>query len=198
MESNFPRIIDFVLAREAGYVNHPKDPGGATNLGITIATLGAWRRHPVSEMDVRRLGRAEAVKIYHRNYWNAARCAELPAGIDLLVMDATVLSGTEPALNFVRGPLGLPLRRRNSKGVFAKTLEPERTLQHQRLLLRMEGACMPGLIAGVSQRRRDFYRSLPTFGTFGRGWLSRVEMAQDLAMHLWATQPRAADEASAP
>lgn len=198
MEDNFPRIIDFVLAREGGYVNHPKDPGGATNMGITIATLRAWRRHPVSEADVRRLGRAEAVMIYHRNYWAAARCADLPAGIDLLVMDAAVLSGPEPALSFLRGQLGLPLRRRNSNGVFAKLLEPERTLQHQRLLQSLKGACMPGLIAGVSQRRRDFYRSLSTFGTFGRNWLKRVELAQNLAMHLWATQPRAADEASAP
>jgi lysozyme family protein len=40
----------------------------------------------------------------------------------------------------------------------------------------------------VSERRRDFYRSLSTFKKFGRGWLNRVDMAQTLAMHLWATQ----------
>jgi len=37
-----PNIQSYVLASEGGYVNHPRDPGKATNMGITIATSRAW------------------------------------------------------------------------------------------------------------------------------------------------------------
>lgn len=40
---NFPPSVAFVFKHEGGYVDHPRDPGGATNLGITHNTLSRWR-----------------------------------------------------------------------------------------------------------------------------------------------------------
>ena len=37
MDRNFNRSVEAVLKHEGGFVNHPADPGGATNKGITIA-----------------------------------------------------------------------------------------------------------------------------------------------------------------
>ena len=39
MSDNYPAAINFALSHEGGYVDDPRDPGGATNFGITLATL---------------------------------------------------------------------------------------------------------------------------------------------------------------
>jgi lysozyme family protein len=55
MEANFRRSVLAVLKHEDGYVDHPSDPGGATNLGITIHTLRNWRGKSVTKADVQSL-----------------------------------------------------------------------------------------------------------------------------------------------
>src|SRR5689334_3269447 len=122
MESNFTRCMDFVFTREGGYVDDPRDPGGATNLGITIGTLRAWRGRDVTADDVRRLERREATEIYRKNYWLAAWCEDLAAGIDLLVFDAAVNMGVERSLNQLREQIGvgLPQRPRHFNGFVSR------------------------------------------------------------------------------
>ncbi len=66
-------IIDRVVDREGGYVDHPNDPGGATNMGITFATLERWREKPITKFDVRNLTKSEAVQIYYSFYWMPAK-----------------------------------------------------------------------------------------------------------------------------
>ena len=34
-------LVDYILKWEGGYVDHPNDPGGATNMGVTIGTAKA-------------------------------------------------------------------------------------------------------------------------------------------------------------
>src|SRR4051794_41836703 len=79
--NSFEPSLAPVLKHEGGDVNHPADPGGATNLGITAATLALARGHPVSPADVAALTRAEAAAIYRRFFWNPARGDDLPAGL---------------------------------------------------------------------------------------------------------------------
>ena len=76
--TNFQKAVDSVLASEGGYVDHPRDPGGATNRGITRAALARYRGTPVSNAEMRLLGVAEATVIYRENYWNAVRADALP------------------------------------------------------------------------------------------------------------------------
>jgi uncharacterized protein (TIGR02594 family) len=64
------KVIDHIFAIEGGFANHPNDKGGPTNLGITQATLAAYRGHAVSVDDVRLLSRMEATEIYRKNFWN--------------------------------------------------------------------------------------------------------------------------------
>ena len=85
--SNFPQAIAYVLASEGGFVNNPADPGGATNLGITIATLRAYRGRAVSVDDVRKLGKDEAGAIYRAHYWDAVKADQLPFAVQLAVLD---------------------------------------------------------------------------------------------------------------
>ncbi len=51
----FAACLAFVLEQEGGFSNDQRDPGGATNLGITIGELRAWRNAAVSVADVQAL-----------------------------------------------------------------------------------------------------------------------------------------------
>jgi lysozyme family protein len=69
MSDAIDALIERVIEREGGFVNHPADRGGATNMGITQGTLAAWRGHPVTVDQVRMLSRDEAAAIYRANYF---------------------------------------------------------------------------------------------------------------------------------
>ena len=44
MKGNFDPAFRELLAQEGGFSNHPQDPGGMTNLGVTRAAYEAWKR----------------------------------------------------------------------------------------------------------------------------------------------------------
>ena len=93
MRSNKQPCMDFMYLYEGGYVDHPRDPGGATNLGITLKTLGAWRKQVVTKQDVRNLSKIEATQIYSANYWDTIKGDVLPKGVDLMGFDIAVNMG---------------------------------------------------------------------------------------------------------
>lgn len=66
-------IIRRLIGREGGFVDHPADPGGATNMGITFKTLERWRGGPIDKRDVRNLTLKEAIQIYYQLYWQALK-----------------------------------------------------------------------------------------------------------------------------
>lgn len=102
--SKFDQALEHTFREEGGYVNHPTDPGGATNMGITQRTLDSFRkRHPELELaaDVRDLKREHAAVIYKLDYWTIAGCDALPAGLALIHFDAAVNQGVKRASNFL-------------------------------------------------------------------------------------------------
>lgn len=100
--ANFERAVKLVLKHEGGYINHPNDPGGPTNFGITLAT---YRKHvnPAADADdVRRMNIEHAKAIYRKSYWNALGCDQLPSGVDYAIFDYGVNSGTGRAYRVLR------------------------------------------------------------------------------------------------
>src|ERR1700722_19787561 len=87
MVRDFAPALAFTLAREGGYVFNPKDPGGATNLGITRQTLSKWLACSASVAEVKALTRDLATAIYHDWYWRPITADALPCGVDLMVFD---------------------------------------------------------------------------------------------------------------
>ncbi|MDB5507314.1 MAG: hypothetical protein JWR75_1952 [Devosia sp.] len=167
MPDRFAESLDQLLLHEGGFVDHPQDPGGATNLGITRKTLARWRRVspwwglPVAE--VKALRRAEAAAIYAADYWKPVHAGELPPGIDLAVFDFAVNSGPARAAKTLQGVLGVTADGRIGPA----------TLAAVKARVALYGAA--GLIDALSGRRLQFLTRLATFATFGRGWTRRVE-----------------------
>ena len=91
-------LAEEIVAREGGFVNDPADPGGATNHGVTIGTLRRLGLDltgdgQVTEADVRRLTRAEAVTIFVDHYFRKPGIAHLPECLQASVFDMYVNAG---------------------------------------------------------------------------------------------------------
>ncbi|MBS7702530.1 glycoside hydrolase family 108 protein [Chelatococcus asaccharovorans] len=174
--TNFQRAVDHVLASEGGYVDHPHDPGGATNHGITRATLAQYRGREVSKADMQALSLAEATAIYRQNYWKAVRADALPGGIDFAVFDCAVNSGPRRAVLILQETLGVA-----RDGIIGPA-----TL----------GAAGAGDPADIVNRycalRLAFLGRLPTLKIFGNGWRKRVESVQRNALALATSNASAA------
>jgi len=104
--SRFRICLDRVLKHEGGFVNHPKDPGGATNFGITQATLADFRKKPVTVAEVKSMTKDEAGEIYRWRYWSPPLCEALPEGVDYMVFDLAVNSGVSRAVKFLQLTVG--------------------------------------------------------------------------------------------
>lgn len=171
----FDRALALVLELEGGFANHPNDPGGATNLGITRATLAKARGRPVTVAEVKDLTRAEAGSIYRRLYWNAVRGDELPAGLDLAVFDFAVNSGPGRAIRTLQTVLGTAPDGR----IGPVTLAAAR-------------AAVPSdAIRALTRERLRFLRTLSTWPVFGRGWTSRTTRVEAAALAAAARAPAA-------
>lgn len=106
MSDRFETCLAAVFGEEGGFVHDKDDAGGATNLGITAATLAAAHRQGLApHSDVTRLTREEASAIYKALYWNRAQCGRLPEPLDLLLFDAAVNCGVGTAVRFLQSAL---------------------------------------------------------------------------------------------
>jgi lysozyme family protein len=183
MKINERAALDFIGLSEGGYVNHPKDPGGATDRGITQATYDAWnrsKRRPLKP--VRGISKEEAEQIIVANYFTPVRFNDLPSGLDLAVADYAVNSGPQKAIMELQRVIGVaddgnfgPLTM-----VAVLRADPRQT------------------IIGLCARRLAFMRRLSTWPTFGKGWTKRVAAVEQKAFDMAGTAPRAPEPASAP
>jgi len=94
MDDNFDTCLAFTLKEEGGYSDNPADPGGATNMGITLATYRQWADNPtLGPVQVQDMTERTATAIYRSLYWNPLRADALAAGVDLSVFDMGVNAG---------------------------------------------------------------------------------------------------------
>jgi lysozyme family protein len=92
--SNREAAISKTLQYEGGYTNDPRDPGGATNWGITIADARMYWKHDASPSDVKAMPKSVAINIYRQKYWAKMGCDARPTGVDFVDFDLGVNSGT--------------------------------------------------------------------------------------------------------
>ncbi len=93
MKSNFNDCLDRVLKDEGGYSNHPADPGGPTNFGITLTDYRKYINSKGTALDVKNMRLEDAKQIYRTKYWDALDCDNLSSGVDYSCFDYGVNSG---------------------------------------------------------------------------------------------------------
>lgn len=91
--SNREAAISKTLQYEGGFVDDPRDPGGATNWGITITDARKYWKPDASPADVKAMPKAVAIDIYRQKYWAKLGCDDRASGPDFVEFDTGVNSG---------------------------------------------------------------------------------------------------------
>ncbi len=166
------KMIDDILRREGGFVDHPDDRGGPTKYGITIGTLSRYIGRAALRSEVENLSEDVARDIYERNYYIGPRIDRLPESIQPFIFDCAVNHGPRQAIRFVQSVC-------NQAGYTPQ--------------LSVDGAMGPNTLKGAEwadkemgdiflkalvEERRNFYYAIvearPSQEKFLKGWLNRV------------------------
>ena len=143
---SFDLALKIVLANEGGYVDDPRDPGGATNRGVTQAVYRRFKHDATA--DVRELTAAETAAIYRWWYWAPAGCVRMAEPLATVAFDTAVNCGP--------GELRRLLER-------AGAWTARSALTGATTLLQVRG-----------QFYRDLATERPKLRVFLAGWLRRV------------------------
>jgi len=170
MQSNFDVCFEKMIAHEGGYVDHPQDPGGRTNLGVTQRVWEEWMGRPVSEKEMRALTPTMVKPLYKRKYWDAIRADELVDGVDYCVFDVAVNSGPGRAIKFLQSCVGVTADGGFGPATLAAVEKAEEDPAR--------------LVELYCAKRLEFLQSLKTFETFGKGWSRRVAEVKDEALKM--------------
>ena len=164
MKDNFDECLKMLLHHEGGYVNHPSDPGGETNLGVTKKVYQEWG----GTKDMKDLTVEDVAPIYKKEYWDRCKCDDLESGVDWAVFDWAVNSGTGRAAKAIQKICGAA----QDGAIGPKTLALIGTQNTQYV------------IEEFGKIRQDFYESLKTFDTFGKGWTRRNKETTEKALEM--------------
>ena len=168
MIGNFQTALKNLLEDEGGFSNDKRDPGGITNLGITLRTWQQWQRRVVDAQEMRNLTADQVTPLYRENYWNAVKGDQLPNGVDYLVFDFAVNAGVRKAIQTLQKVLEV-----KTDGVIGPVT-----------LTAIKEADPEELIREFTEAKEDHYKSLDTFEDFGEGWMARSERVEQRATEL--------------
>jgi lysozyme family protein len=170
MKENLLPAMTALLKHEGGFSNHPADPGGMTNLGVTQRVWEEWVGHPVDEKEMRSLTPEKVAPMYKQKYWDKIRGDDLPSGVDMAVFDCCVNSGPGRAAKMLQRVLGLT----EDGAIGPNTLSKALSIDSSKL------------IADYNAARLAFLQALPTWATFGKGWSNRVAAVTTEATNMTA------------
>lgn len=156
----FDRTFERLIGHEGGYVDHPSDPGGETNWGITWPTLREAIALDVvpAGSTIAGLTRSQARAIYRELFWRRNHFDELEPAVAFQVFDAAVNHGMGTAVRLMQRAAGVA----DDGFVGPVTLEAVRALT------------VTDFISLFTAERLDFWRKLSTWPTFGKGWAGRA------------------------
>ena len=168
MQSNFEQCFALVLKNEGGYVDNPADPGGATNLGCTKAVWEQYIGRSVTKDDIKALTPNDVMPLYKAKYWDTIKGDDLPEGVDYAVFDFAINSGPSRAAKALQSVLSVTVDGQ----IGSATLRA------------LETANPREVATAICEARLAFLQSLPTYGTFGKGWSRRVAEVEQTAFNM--------------
>ncbi|MDH5393807.1 MAG: N-acetylmuramidase [Gammaproteobacteria bacterium] len=169
---NVDQMINDILRREGGFVDHADDKGGPTKYGITIKTLSAYLGHAALSSEVEALTEEVARDIYERNYYIAPRIDRLPETIQPFVFDCAINHGPRRAIKFLQSVCN----QAGYKPALSEdgTLGPNTLKAVDSTLAKMGNVFLQALY----EERRNFYLTIvqnePSQKVFLNGWMNRV------------------------
>lgn len=167
MRHNLERSIQEVLKHEGLFSDHPADPGGATNYGVTLKTYRRYKRNPhLTAEDLKNITMDEVHDIYKIGYWDPIKADELPSGVDFVVFDMAINAGPGRAAKLLQEVLGVVV-----DGIIGKNTIKAANQGYPEKVVR-----------DYTQVREGYYRLLPHFSTFGKGWLRRTHESETIAL----------------
>lgn len=151
----FKKCMPIILKNEGGYVNHPNDPGGETNMGI------AKKYYP--DEDIKNMTVERATYLYYRDYWKPMNLKGLKnEDLVLQVFDFGINSGIRWSIRLLQRTIGVP-----DDGYVGP------------ITTKVANDFGPEIVDIFKKRRRMFYINLatkkPGMSVFLRGWLRRVD-----------------------
>jgi len=160
----FLSALKFVLKWEGGKSDHPNDPGGRTNKGITQSVYNSWRKSKgLPPKDVFEITDDEVYQIYYERYWTPLKGDEIPSPLDLVVFDSGVNCGIGRAALWLNTALSLPPKYTVTK----ETIEKVKSLKDLKPVMKK-----------VCDLRENHYRTIseknPKLKVFLKGWLNRL------------------------
>jgi lysozyme family protein len=166
MKDNFQRCLRCVLKHEGGFSNNPLDPGGITNLGVTIKSWSRWLGRQATEDEMRKLTPDIVAPMYKAMFWDFIAGDNLPLGVDYVVFDFSVNSGPKRAARFLQSLVNVEVDEHIGKNTLAAVTTKD----------------AKDLIKSFSEARQKYLTGLSTFDTFGKGWTRRVSEVNDKAL----------------
>ena len=183
--NNSKRAIAEILKHEGGYVNHPSDPGGATNKGITIGTYRRVINPNGTIADLKKLTTDDAIIVYKRQYWDAVLGDLLPAGVDYAVADFAVNSGPSRAAKYLQKVAGVS----QDGKIGSQTLSAVEAMDEE-VVIHM-----------LCDERLAFMKRLrggKLWVKFGKGWSRRVADVRRLSLEWVESNAQPAPETPLP
>ena len=167
MKENLTEGLEIILEHEGLYSDDPKDSGGATMRGVTQKVYESYVDRPVSKDEMKTLSVADVTPIYEKEYWARVKGDDLPAGLDIQVMDMSINSGVSRAAKLLQKVVGV----KQDGGIGPQTLAA---------VSKMDPV---DIIENYAAQRAAFYKRLNQ-PRFEKGWLRRNEKTKIEALKL--------------
>ncbi len=161
-------VLNRTLDIEGGYVDNPRDNGGVTNHGVTLATLRMVNPKATSQ-DVKALSKEKAKEIYSKIYWDDAQVDKIPIQLQDVVFDGNINHGVPGMTKIVQralNDLGADLKADGKMG--NKTLNAINSMDAK------------DVREAIIKRRKNLYEQHEDVDTFGKGWFKRLDALKDI------------------
>lgn len=161
--AKYEKLIPTILRWEGGFANHPSDPQGATNSGVTISTFRSVYGKDKSVKDLKNMTREQWEYIFKTRFWDRWKADEIDnQAIANLLVDWVWASGVY-GIKYPQAVLGV-----KTDGIVGlKTLAAINYYPNKKELFEK-------LWNRRKKHFEDIVRNRPQSKVFLKGWLNRL------------------------